>query len=204
MSVLYTLVWVAGRFLIAAGMLEIYGQDNLSGLRGVILAANHQSYLDPPILGISLRRPAYYMAKVELFRFRIMAWLLGKLNTVSIQRGVADLQAYKKAIKLLLSGQALIIFPEGTRSRGDRFLEPKLGVGLLAREARVPIVPVYLENTRGFCRWFFKKSITVEFGAPLEVSWMEKVKPDRTGYQQIAQEVMRQIEVLRQRRKEQR
>jgi 1-acyl-sn-glycerol-3-phosphate acyltransferase len=203
-SIPYTLVWLAGRFLIASGMLKIYGQENLSDLRGIILAANHQSYLDPPIVGISLKRPAYFMAKAELFRFKPLGWLLGKLNTVSIQRGIADLQAYKKAIKLLLSGQALIIFPEGTRSRGDRFLEPKLGVGLLAKEARVPIVPVYLENTKRFCRWFFKKRITVEFGAPLEVCWLDKIRPDRTGYQQIAQEVMRRIESLRQRREEER
>jgi 1-acyl-sn-glycerol-3-phosphate acyltransferase len=83
-------------------------------------------------------------------------------------------------------------------------LEPKLGVGLLAKAARVPIVPVYLENTRGFCRWFFKKRITVEFGAPVEVSWIEKIKPDKTGYQHIAQEVMRRIEALKQRRKDER
>ena len=163
------------------------------------MAANHQSYLDPPVLGFSLKRPSYYIAKYELFSNRLMGWLLATLHAIPIKRSAADLQAYKKAINLLLSGECLVLFPEGTRSRGDQFLEPKLGVGLLALAAKVPIVPVYLKNTRGFWKTFFKKSISVRFGKPIEPDWLKRIPADRSGYQKVAQEIMRRIEALKSR-----
>ena len=198
MSLLYNSSWALGQALLTFGLIKTSGLENVPASGGVILAANHQSYFDPPFLGFSLRREAFYVAKKELYGFKPLGWLLRQLNTVPIKRGAFDPLAYKKAIKLLLSGRCLVLFPEGTRSRGDRFLEPKLGVGLLALEAKVPIVPVYLENTRGFLRLLFtRKRVSIRFGQPLEIEWLETITNDKAGYQQVVQELMRRIESLR-------
>lgn len=198
MSFLYNLSWALGQLLLTFGLIKTSGLENVPASGGVILAANHQSYFDPPFLGFSLKREAFYVAKKELYGFKPIGWLLRQLNTVSVKRGIPDPQAYKKAIKLLLSGRCLVLFPEGTRSRGDRFLEPKLGVGLLALEAKVPIVPVYLENTRGFLRLLFtRKRVSIRFGPPLGIKWLETLTNDKAGYQQVVGEWLKRIESMR-------
>ena len=197
MGFLYSLVWITGQIPLRLGLIQRTGLENVPNQGGVILAANHQSYWDPPILGCAIKRPAYYVAKQELFSLPVLGWILPRVHAVPIRRGTPDPKANKKAIKLLLSGQCLILFPEGTRGRGDQFLEPKSGVGLLALETKVPVVPVYLEGTRNlFFKWLYGKRTRVRFGSPLNAAWLDKVPADRAGYRQVAEEVMKRIESL--------
>jgi 1-acyl-sn-glycerol-3-phosphate acyltransferase len=198
MGILYSLVWIIGQIPIRLGLIQTFGWENVPREGGVILASNHQSYWDPPILGCAINRPAYYLAKQELFSLPVLGWILPRVHAVPIRRGTPDPKANKKAIKLLLSGQCLILFPEGTRGRGDRFLEPKSGVGLLALEAKVPVVPVHLQGTRNlFFKWLIGNRTKVRFGSPLSTEWLEKIPADRKGYRTVAAEVMKRIESLR-------
>jgi glycerol-3-phosphate dehydrogenase (NAD(P)+) len=113
----------------------------------VILAANHRSFLDPFVIGICLRRPIYFVAKKELFRNRIQAWLLNCLGAFPVRRGESDEESVRTALELLERGQAVVIFPEGTRIRSGSLAKPKRGVGRLALESGAAVVPVAVTGT---------------------------------------------------------
>jgi glycerol-3-phosphate dehydrogenase (NAD(P)+) len=113
----------------------------------VILAANHRSFLDPFVIGICLRRPIYFVAKKELFRNRLQAWLLNCLGAFPVRRGESDEESVPTALELLERGQAVVIFPEGTRIRSGSLAKPKRGVGRLALESGAAVVPVAVTGT---------------------------------------------------------
>lgn len=122
--------------------IEIEGRIPRSG--PVILAPNHVSFLDPPVVGITAFREIYFLAKPDLFKASgFFAWLITTYNAISIE-GTAGL---RKAIKLLKRGNAVVIFPEGTRSRKKRILPFHQGVGYLAINFGVPVIPVYIANS---------------------------------------------------------
>ena len=102
----------------------------------VLLAANHRSFLDPFIIGCCLRRPIYFVAKQELFANRLQGWFLNALGAFPVRRGESDEESVATALALLERGEAVVIFPEGTRIRSGSLGKPKRGVGRLALAAR--------------------------------------------------------------------
>lgn len=178
--------------------LKVNGIENLPQTGGAIIASNHRSYADPPILGAVISKEIFFLAKKELFAFKPFAWLMSKLNTVPINRGKIDRKGLKDAIEILNQGNFLVVFPEGTRSRKDDFLEPKLGVGKLALEAGVPIAPAFINNTRHLMKSFFqRREISVSFGKCLDWSYLESFPKNKESYQKIADEVMARIRKLK-------
>src|SRR4051794_32462660 len=95
----------------------------------VILATNHRSFLDPFLVGLCARRPVYFMAKKELFHNRLVGWLLSRLGAFPVRRGESDLESVRTSLELLERGQAVVVFPEGTRIRSGSLAAPKRGVG---------------------------------------------------------------------------
>ena len=196
---IYSLAWIiVGGILRFFARIKRYGLENVPRRGGLILAANHRSYWDPPIVSTSVYRPVYFLAKRELFDFPPLGWLFRKLHTIPMTRESPELGSYKAAINHLLSGQVLILFPEGTRSPSGQFLEPKLGVGRIALETSVPIVPVYLENSRPLWKALLGRNrLTVSFGQPLESQWLQNFPKNKAGYRQVAQELMDRIKKLK-------
>lgn len=91
-------------------------------------------------------------------------------------------------------GKVLLLFPEGTRSRDGNFLEPKLGIGMIALEAGVPIVPAYISNSGNLLNCFLrKKRLIIGFDSPIQESWLDGVPKNKEGYKEIGQEIMRRI-----------
>ncbi len=135
----------------------------------VILAANHRSFLDPFIIGTCVRRPIYFVAKQELFRNRFVAWFLNCMGAFPIRRGESDEESLATAKALLERGEAVVIFPEGTRVRSGPLREPRRGVGRLALESGAPVVPIAIRGTERARRGWRIRPVKVNLrcGRPL-------------------------------------
>jgi len=174
------------------------GAENIPKIGGVIIAANHVAYVDPPVIGAVTPRELFYLAKAELFSNALFGWLIKKYNAIPITRGAFDRKAITKAVELLREGKALLFFPEGTRSRDGKFLEPKLGLGMIALEAKVPIVPAYISNSGNlFTSFLRRKRLVIGFDMPIEKNFLEELPKDREGYKSIGLEIMKKIGMIK-------
>jgi 1-acyl-sn-glycerol-3-phosphate acyltransferase len=151
------------------------GREHIPAEGGVLLAPNHRSFLDPWVVGICLRRPAYFVAKRELFHNRLIGWFLNSLGAFPIRRGESDAEAMETARILLETGHALMIFPEGTRHRTGPLGKPKRGVGRLALQTGVPVVPIAVHGTERARKKFLVRpcKIRVRAGRPLTFPLVE-------------------------------
>ena len=149
--------------------LKRIGREHIPTSGGVIIAPNHRSFLDPWVVGICLRRPVYFVAKRELFQRRWMGWFLNSLGAFPIRRGESDEEAMETARQLVARGEAILIFPEGTRIRRGSLGDPKRGVGRLALETGAPVVPVAVMGTERARRGFIIRpcKVRVRCGRPL-------------------------------------
>jgi glycerol-3-phosphate dehydrogenase (NAD(P)+) len=150
---------------------------------GVILAANHRSFLDPFAIGCCNPRPIYFVAKQELFRNPLIGWFLNCMGAFPLRRGQSDEESVKTALALLERGQAVVIFPEGTRIRSGSLATPKRGVGRLALQSGAPVVPIAItgsEHARN--GWKIKPvKVHVRCGAPLTYPRVENPSPFLAG-----------------------
>jgi 1-acyl-sn-glycerol-3-phosphate acyltransferase len=204
MKSFYRLSWLLSNFLskILWGF-ERKGGEYIPAKGGAIIACNHISYLDPPLVGTAVPREIFYLAKKELFKNRFLGFLIGKLNALAISRGTFDRAGLKKAIDVVKGGEVLLLFPEGTRSLNGSLRKAKSGVGKIALEALVPIVPAHISNSRNLIKsFFFKKKVSVTFGEPISSEWLEKLPKDRTGYRMVSEEIMHRIKKLEERSKD--
>jgi 1-acyl-sn-glycerol-3-phosphate acyltransferase len=200
MSVLYHAI---GIFVRTTGRaffgLTVEGLEHVPPQGKVLIAANHQSYLDPPLVGSVVPRDIHYLAKVELFRQPLFGALLRHLNAIPINRSGQDIESLRRAMKILESGGALLVFPEGTRSRTGEFLKPTKGLALLAKQSDAPVVPAYLGGTRGFCkRLFYAGGLKVIFGEPLRFSTFDvEYARGENPHQVFSEKVMQRIAALK-------
>jgi 1-acyl-sn-glycerol-3-phosphate acyltransferase len=165
MNLVYPIVRNAFRVAFStAWRLRILGEEHVPRTGPLIVAANHVSNLDPPVLGAALPRPLYYMAKAELFRIPVLGAIITQLRAFPVDRARGDVSAIRRAVEVLKMGAAVGIFPEGGRNReGHNRIHS--GVALLASLTGAPVLPVYIDGTKErFAR------ITVIFGEPMTFS----------------------------------
>lgn len=167
---------------------------------GVILACNHISDLDPPVLAAASTRPVYFLAKKELFQNRLVGAILRGFKAYPLDRSKGDLAAIKRALSLLKEEKVLGIFPEGTRVKGAQLGKPHNGAAFLAVQAKVPIVPVAISGTGPGFRGLFlgKVRMSIEFLEPITVEQIEELvkKGDLDKHQKldmISNEIMDRI-----------
>src|SRR5215207_11160722 len=146
-----SLVYWPARWVLKAGILLYFRLRRLGTEHipegGVILASNHRSFLDPFAIGCCLGRPIYFVAKQELFKNPLIGWFLNCLGAFPIRRGASDEESVATSLALLERGQAVVIFPEGTRIRTGSLAPPRRGVGRLALESGRPVVPIAVTNS---------------------------------------------------------
>jgi len=147
---------------------RVLGRSRVPFPTGCIVASNHVSFWDPPMVGAAIPREMHYLAKRELFRNPLFRWLILSYNAVPINRDGIDRKGLKGAQDLLRSGEALLMFPEGARQKSGVLGKPMAGVGALAIGAGVPIVPAYISGTRGFRANLFRRGrLCVSFADPV-------------------------------------
>jgi 1-acyl-sn-glycerol-3-phosphate acyltransferase len=144
---------------------RVVGAEKIPPAGGLIVAANHISNLDPPLLGIALPRPISYMAKKELFAMPVLKQLIARLNAFPVDRQAGGTAAIRAALRMLKEGRCVGIFPEGGRNvTGTN--EEKAGAAFLAAASGAPVVPAAIVGTRKL-RPFGR--VTVVFGDPMTV-----------------------------------
>lgn len=182
------------------GGVTLIGQENIPKTGGVILAANHISYLDPPVVGCYLRRQLHYMAKEELFRSRVVGAWMRWVGTFPVRRGTPDRKALKHAIDLLGQGRIVCIFPEGTRSPDGKLQAPELGIGLIALRSGAPIVPAAIIGTDKVLpphsTRLYRHRVKVVYGRPLTFPSLCQGKETRQSLEEVGQSTMSAISEL--------
>jgi 1-acyl-sn-glycerol-3-phosphate acyltransferase len=187
-------------FFRLACRLEVEGRENMPARGGAILAANHISYLDPPLVGAAMSRVTHFMAKSELFGVPVLGWFLRRVNCFAVRRGTADRRALRTATDLLRSGELVLIFPEGTRSRDGRLMPAELGLGMVALRSGAPVVPIGITGTgRALPRrvpLLRPAKVRVRIGEPLRFDDLAGRAGDREALQQVAQRVTQAVAAL--------
>jgi 1-acyl-sn-glycerol-3-phosphate acyltransferase len=188
----YTLCNLIGKL---AFDFRVYGRENLIEEGAAILASNHQSYLDPPCIGMAHRNDIYYLARSTLYQRPVIGPLLKRLNTVPVDRDRGDVSSIKAIIRLLRAGHRVIIFPEGTRSTDGKLQPARAGLGMIIAKTLAPVVPIRvfgsfdaLPRTGGIKL----KPVSVVVGKPMRFS-EDDLKGDREVYQALSNRVMERI-----------
>ena len=154
-------------FFVCLG-LKVEGRENIPDKGAIIVAPNHKSYWDPPVIGTAVNnRIIHYMAKEELFKNPIFGWVIRQFGTFPVKRGTVDRQAVRQAVRELKSGNPLGIFPEGTRIKREGLGRFHSGMASLALMTGTPVVPVAVIGTMDLP----KKNgpLAVLIGKPIEV-----------------------------------
>jgi 1-acyl-sn-glycerol-3-phosphate acyltransferase len=147
---------------------EVQGQANLPAKGAVVLAANHLTNFDVFPIQLSLERPLFFMAKVELHKNVLMDALLRQLGAFPVQRGQRDPWALAHAVEVLEHEQVLALFPEGTRSKGRGLRPGKTGAARFALQTGCPILPVAVTGTERMFKGFPRRTqVSIRIGEPL-------------------------------------
>ncbi len=151
---------------------QVKGGENIPSQGPLLVVANHLNLADPPLLSVSLDRKTIFMAKEELFRSRFSSYFMGSLGAFPVHRGQLDRKALRQAEKVLADGLALVMFPEGMRSRGGQLRPAFSGSALIAAHTGVPILPVGITGTEKIkgVAWLVRRPhIIVNIGHPFRL-----------------------------------
>lgn len=164
----------------------------------VIVCSNHLALKDPFFLAVSLNRQICFMAKVELFKNKVLAYLIRSLGGFPVNRGKGDSAALETAKNILNDDRILGIFIEGTRSKDGNFLKPKSGVSILSYATGAPILPVCITCPSGGKPRLFKRVI-VSFGELIHPSELNIQEGSSCEYRSASRYIMNKIASLRER-----
>lgn len=153
---------------------RIAGREWVPTEGGVLVLSNHQSHFDPVLIGLACDRRMNYLARETLFGFAPFRWLIQSLDAIPIDREGLGLSGLKETLRRLKSGELVLIFPEGTRSRDGEVAPFKPGFSALAKRASVPLLPVAIDGA--FQAWPRRRllpglsTIHIQFGEPLSAA----------------------------------
>ncbi len=176
--------------------LRIYGAENVPENGGVIIAPNHRSNYDPPLVGCCVNnRPVYFLAKKGLFINKTISWILKSVYAIPVDTENPGIKTMRVFVDLLKEGDAVMVFPEGSRSKTNEFLPARPGVGYMSIRANVPVVPVLITGTHeSMLNHFLRKTpFTVKFGSPL---YPDHKKANTKNAVEFTEEIMENIKGL--------
>jgi 1-acyl-sn-glycerol-3-phosphate acyltransferase len=168
------------------------GREKVPASGGGLMLSNHQSNLDPVLVGLASKRRLNYVARKTLFKFPPFRWLINSLDAISIDREGTGLDGLKETLKRLKRGEIVLLFPEGTRTPDGEVQAMKPGFCAVARRSAVPILPVALDGA--WHAWPRQQKlprravIHVQFGDPIEPAEINRLTDE-----QLVSEVERRI-----------
>lgn len=203
----YRITWLSGR---AAFKLwfnwRTYNAERVPVDGPVIVAVNHASFADPPLVGCSLPRQINYLARESLFRFPIIGWYLRCLCAVPVDRDGGGAKGLKTILDRLLSGGGIVLFPEGTRTSDGKLQPARSGIGLTVIKSNAPVVPVHIfgafEAYGRHIKFPRRKPVVVKYGKPMMFETLRaeaKTCPKprlKEIYQEVADQLMAEIAKL--------
>jgi len=204
MNLSYRIGWLFFRTLYTVYFRwRVFNAERVPVTGGVILAANHASFIDPPLVGSALYRPINYMARESLFRYPGVGALLRSWNAVPVNRDGGGAAGLKAILDRLLAGGGIILFPEGTRTLDGKLQPARSGVGLTVIKSVAPVVPVRVFGSFEAYGRHLKiprpRRVVVKFGKPMDFAALraEAKTCDKARlkaiYQQVADEIMEAI-----------
>jgi 1-acyl-sn-glycerol-3-phosphate acyltransferase len=201
MNIVYLIGWCSFRALFKSYFRwRVYNAERVPLEGALILASNHASFLDPPLVGSSVRRGINYLARESLFRFPVVGWILHQCQVVPVDRDGGGAAGLRAILDRLLAGGAIILFPEGTRTRDGKLQPARSGIGLTVIKSTAPVVPVRVFGTfeayGRHLRFPRPYRVAVKYGQPmdfeqprLEAKACSKARLKEI-YQQVADEIM--------------
>jgi 1-acyl-sn-glycerol-3-phosphate acyltransferase len=173
-----------------------FGRENIIEDGPAIMAANHQSYLDPPLVGITCREELYFLARKTLFEKKLLGPLISRVNALPVDLSRGDLTAVRTIINLLKDGHRTVIFPEGTRSLDGNIQPARPGIGMIIAKTLVPVVPMRIFGS--FQAWpkggkIAPHPVTVVVGKPIRFTQEDLSGNNRETYQKISERVLAAI-----------
>ena len=169
------------------------GTENVPSQGAVILAPNHFSNVDHFFSAMYIRRDVRFMAKSQLYKNPVLGAIISHGGSFPVRRGQGDRETFKTAYSILDQGGCLLIYAEGGRSRTGKLGKPRRGVGLIALESGVPVIPVAIHGSggvRGWRRGHFPK-VTIQYGEPLSFDMVKR--PDREQQQHAAERIFGRV-----------
>jgi 1-acyl-sn-glycerol-3-phosphate acyltransferase len=176
-----------------------YGQENIIEEGPAIMAVNHQSYLDPPLVGITCKNELYYLARKTLFEKKLLGPIISRVNALPVDLSRGDLAAFRSILKLLQEGHRTVIFPEGTRSLTGQIQKARPGIGMIIARTLAPVVPMRIFGS--FEAWpkggkIRPHPITVVVGKPIRFKKDDFPAHNREVYQKISEQVLDAVAAL--------
>ena len=176
-----------------------YGQENIIEEGPAIMAANHQSYFDPPLVGITCKNELYYLARKTLFEKKLLGPIISRVNALPVDLSRGDLAAFRSILKLLQEGHRTVIFPEGTRSLTGQIQKARPGIGMIIARTLAPVVPMRIYGS--FEAWpkggkIKPHPITVVVGKPIRFKKDDFPAHNREVYQKISEQVLDAVAAL--------
>jgi 1-acyl-sn-glycerol-3-phosphate acyltransferase len=207
MNFSYRIGWLGFRAMFAGYFRwRVFNPERVPLKGGVIIASNHASFLDPPLVGSGLKRDINYLARESLFRFPGVGALLRSWNSVPVDRDGGGAAGLREILNRLHAGGAIILFPEGTRTLDGKLRPARSGIGLTVIKSDVPVIPV---RTFGTFEAFGRNHkfprpirVAVKYGEPMR---FEKLRAEAKAcskprlkeiYQEVADEIMTAIAKL--------
>jgi 1-acyl-sn-glycerol-3-phosphate acyltransferase len=191
------ITWAIGRMTIqptvkVLARVKVYGKENVPVAGGCVLACNHFSWIDPPILGLASPRNVYFMAKVEAHRVPGLGALIRSFGTFPVRRGESDREAVRTMRRIVEEGKALGLFAEGTRQRSGVPGEIQPGAAMVAIQEGVPVIPAAIHGSQTWRLGNFHP-VSLAWGSPMTFDGLPR---GGKGYREASVHIQAEIRRL--------
>ena len=200
-GLIYGLLWVLfNGFFRTFLRLRVFGSEHFPRTGGIIVAANHASYSDIPILGCAIRRRVFFLGRFNFFSHILINWVIQRLGWIPLKTHRLDRKAFGEALNLLNNGKPVVIFPEGSRTEDGTLQPGRPGIGYLVAESQCQVIPAFISGTFTVlppgAMWPRFVPVSVTFGKPLSFPKFQKNGRAKEFYEQVGLSVMEHIAEL--------